>query len=389
MDRTHEAHQPTNPNGAHRGLRRRGLLAAGGAVLAASLLAGACGGGGSDSSAGEGSATSGTLRISNWPLYMADGFNDAFTKATGVKVDYRENFQDNETWFAANKDALAAKQDIGADLVVPTDFMVGRLRQLGWLDKLDKSKVPNIKNIRPDLAQLPSDPGNEYSMPYMSGMTGIAYNKKLVDKPITSIDDLWDPSLKGKVTLLSDLRDGLGMIMLSQGNDPATATEAQVQQAADLVKQQKDAGQIRKFTGNDYQDDLTSGNIAAAQVYSGDVAQLQKANPDLEFVVPEKGSTQFVDEMVIPYTTKDKAGAQAWMNFVYDKDNYAKLIDTTQYIPVLADMTEALNKVNPELASNPLVNPPQATLDKLHSWKTLTDKEEQKFSSIYADVTGG
>ena len=189
--------------------------------------------------------------------------------------------------------------------------------------------------------------------------------------------------------MFSDVRDGLGMIMLSQGNSPTDATAETVQQAADLVAEESSKGQIRRFTGNDYQDDLTSGNVVIAQVYSGDVAQLQEENPDLEFVVPEGGSTQFVDTMVIPYTTKNQAGAEEWMNFVYDKANYAKLIEAIQYVPVLADMTAELEAIDPALAENPLVNPPQETLDLISDWRPLTDEEDQEFATIYADVTGG
>jgi len=370
----------------------RGALVAGGLVFAPSVLA-ACSSDGETSTDTSTGGTTGTssdsLRISNWPLYISDGFNTAFQAATGISVDYQENFQDNESWFAANKDALNADQDIGADLIVPTDFLSARLIALGWLAELNPDNIPNMANIRPDLKLLPADPGNKHVLPYMAGIVGIAYNKAETGREITSVDDLWDPAFTGRVSLFSDMRDGLGMIMLSQGNDPAEPTEEAVRQAADLVASENANGQIRKFTGNDYQDDLTSGNIIVAQVYSGDVAQLQEENPDLEFVVPTGGATQFVDTMAIPYTTKNQAGAEAWMNFVYDKANYAKLIASVQYIPVLADMTEALAVEDPELAYNPLVNPPQATIDLLTSWAPLTDEQEQTFASIYTDVTGG
>jgi spermidine/putrescine transport system substrate-binding protein len=379
---------------AHRLSRRRflgrGLVVAGGVVFAPALLA-ACGDDDEESSSDtSGAPTSGdNLRISNWPLYMADGFNTSFQEATGISVDYQENFQDNETWFAANKDALDADQDIGADLIVPTDFLTARLIGLGWLAELNHDNIPNITNIRADLEDHPNDPGNVYSLPYMAGMLGLAYNKAETGREIVSVDDLFDPAFKGRVTMFSDMRDALGMIMLSQGNSPADADEAAVQEAADVVAEENGKGQIRRFTGNDYQDDLTSGNVIIAQVYSGDVAQLKEENPDLEFVVPEAGSTQFLDTMAIPYTSQNQAGAEEWMNFVYDKANYAKLIEAIQYVPILADMTEELTALDPALADNPLVNPPQDTLDRLVSWRPLTDEEDQQFATIYADITGG
>ena len=148
-------------------------------------------------------------------------------------------------------------------------------------------------------------------------------------------------------------------------------------------------GQIRRFTGNDYADDLASGNVVIAQAYSGDVVQLQKDNPDLKFVVPETGGTTFVDTMVIPYTTQNQKAAEEWINYVYDRPNYAKLIAHTQYVPVLSDMSDELNKIDPKLASNPLINPPKETLDKLKTWAALTDEQTQEFNKAYATVTGG
>ncbi len=381
------AQRAMSPHASRRQFMGRGALLAGGVVLGQQFLT-ACGDD-SDDGGGDVEQNAKELRISNWPLYIADGFNTSFQEATGIAVDYKENFQDNEAWFAANKDALAAKQDIGADLIVPTSFMAARLIGLKWLDELDKKNIPNVGNLRPDLLDGPWDPGAKYSLPYMSGFIGLGYNEAATGRPITSVDDLWDPAFKGKVTLFSDFQDALGMIMMSEGGSPARPTVEAVQQAADVVKEQNEKGQIRRFTGNDYQDDLTSGNVVVAQVYSGDIVQLAAENPDLKFVVPESGGTQFVDTMVIPYTTRNKKGAEEWMDFVYDRANYAKLIDAVQYIPVLSDMSDELAKINPTLAENPMVNPPQDVLDRVESWAILPEEEEQEMTTIYTDVTGG
>jgi spermidine/putrescine transport system substrate-binding protein len=342
----------------------------------------------SSAPADDGKPATGNLRISNWPLYMADGFVAAFQKASGLTVDYKEDFNDNEEWFAKNKEPLSRKQDIGADLVVPTQFMALRLKGLNWLNEISDTRVPNKKNLRPDLLNNPNDTGRKFTAPYMSGMTGLAYNRAATGRDITKIDDLWDPKFKGKISLLSDMQDGLGMVMLSQGASIESPTIDGVQKAADLVKEQKDKGQIRRFTGNDYADDLASGNVVIAQAYSGDVVQLQADNPDLHFVVPEAGGTWFVDTQVIPYTTQNQHAAEAWINYVYDKPNYAKLIAHTQYVPVLADMTDELNKIDPKLAANPLINPPADSMSKLKSWAALTDEQTQQFNAAYAAVTG-
>jgi spermidine/putrescine transport system substrate-binding protein len=382
----------------NRSSRRRflggGAAAAAAFALGPSFLA-ACGSSSTTSSSGssappadDGSPATGNLRISNWPLYMADGFVAAFQTASKLTVDYKEDFNDNEEWFAKNKEPLSRKQDIGADLAVPTQFMALRLKGLGWLNEISDTRVPNRKNLRPDLLNDSSDPGRKYTAPYMSGMTALAYNKAATGRAITKIDDLWDPAFKGKVSLLSDMQDGLGMLMLSQGSSLSQPTTETVQKAVDLVKEQKDKGQIRRFTGNDYADDLAAGNIVIAQAYSGDVVQLKADNPDLDFVVPESGGTWFIDTQVIPYTTQNQHAAEAWINYVYDKPNYAKLVAFTQYVPVLSDMTDELNKIDPSLATNPLINPPQDYQDRLKTWAALSDEQTQEFNTAYASVTG-
>ncbi|ADT99096.1 polyamine ABC transporter substrate-binding protein [Mycolicibacterium gilvum] len=379
---------------ARRTSRRRFIggsaAAAAGLTLGASFLA-ACGSSdtGTSGTTDDGGPASGTLRISNWPLYMADGFVAAFQTASGITVDYKEDYNDNEQWFAKVKEPLARKQDIGADLVVPTEFMAIRLHQLGWLNDISDEGVPNKKNLRPDLMEASADPGRKFSAPYMSGLVGLAYNRAATGRDISSIDDLWDPAFKGRVSLLSDTQDGLGMIMLSQGNSPENPSTESVQRAVDLVREQNDRGQIRRFTGNDYADDLAAGNIAVAQAYSGDVVQLQADNPDLQFIVPQSGGTTFLDTMVIPYTTQNQKAAEAWIDYVYDRANYAKLVAFTQFVPVLSEMTEELEKVDPAAASNPLINPPADVLERCKSWAALTDEQTQEFNTAYAAVTGG
>lgn len=366
-------------------------------ILGPSFLA-ACGSGdksGSGSSAApaaaedDGSPATGKLRVSNWPLYMADGWVAAFQTATGLTVDYKENFNDNEEWFAKNKEPLSRKQDIGADLVVPSQYMAARLVGLNWLNPISEARWTNRGNLRTDLMDNKSDPGRKFSAPYMSGMVGIAYNKAAIGRDLSTVEDLWDPAFKGKVSLLADMQDGLGMFMMAQGHSPTDPTMETVQKAVDLIREQKDKGQIRRFTGNDYADDLAAGNIIAAQAYSGDVVQLQQDNPDLKFVVPQSGSSTFLDTMVIPYTTQNQKAAETWINYLYDRANYAKLVAFTRYVPVLSDMGDELAKINPELAGNPLINPSPETLSKLASWAPLSDAQMQEFNKAYAEVTGG
>jgi spermidine/putrescine transport system substrate-binding protein len=338
------------------------------------------------------------LRISNWPFYMPDGFVEKFQTKTGIPVDYREDVLDSEEWFANVKETLSRKQDIGADLVVLPSFMVGRLHSLGWLNDFNAANIPNLKNLRVGLLNTSVDPGRKFSAPYMSGLLGLAYDKAETGRKVKAIDDLWDPAFKGRVSLFSDVREGLGMIILSQGNSLENLTTETVRRAVNLIKEQKDKGQVQKFTGNDYTNDihtgptstwLAAGDVIVGQARSRDVVGLQAHNPDVHFVLPETGGTTFTDMMVIPYTTQHQKWAETWIDYVYDRRNYAKLVSYSNFVPVLSDMTDELDKINPELWANPLINPPQSVLDNAKSWPALTEEQAREFDSLYAAVTRG
>ncbi len=379
-----------------RSSRRRflgGGAAAGAAFLLGPSILTACGDSSSTSASStatpdDGAPASGALRVSNWPLFIAPDFVAEFQAATGLTVAYKEDYNDDEQWFAKNKEPLSRGQDIGADLVVPSEVIATRLMSLGWLNEIRHDRVPNLQNLRPDLMDSAADPGRKYTAPYMNSIVGIAYNEKATGRPITSVDDLWDPAFKGRVSLFSDTLDALGMIMFSQGNTPAEPSAEAVRRAADLVREQKDRGQIRSFTGADYVDDLASGNVAVAQAYSGDVVQLQADNPDLKFVVPDAGGTLTLTDLVIPTTTENQAAAEEWINYTYDRANYAKLVAYIQYIPVLSDMTDELSRIDPALADNPLINPSPDILAKVKQWPLLTDQQTQEFNGMYTAITG-
>ncbi len=382
--------------------RRRFLgrsgLALGGFALAPSLLA-ACGddggGGGGGASGGTAAApdftptTSDSLRISNWPAYIDDETVDLFSTESGLNVTYTEDVNDNEEYFARIREPLSNGQDIGADLFVVTDFLVSRLINLGWLAPIDDANVPNKVNLVESLANVEYDPERRFSLPWFSGFTSIAYNSELTGREVTSINDLFDPAFAGQVTMFSDLRDGLGLVLLSEGLSPVDVTEDDIAQAVAKVQDAVDAGQIRRFTGNDYLDDLAAGNLAVAEVYSGDVAQLVLDNPDLKFIVPEEGMILFSDNMVMPLTTANSTGAEAWMDYVYDPVNSARITAGVQYIPPVEGAGEELAQLDPTLAENPLINPPAEYRDAAVVWRALSDEEDQQFTSMYAAVTQG
>lgn len=389
--------QTRNPAASTSISRRRFLGGAGvglGVLVVGPNLLAACGSDGGDTESSSTTFTPTTndaLRISNWPFYIDEETVGQFEEASGLSVTYTEDVNDNEEYFARIREPLSRGEDIGADLFIVTDFMVNRLIQLGWLAPIDDANVPNKSNLVESLQGIEFDPDRTFSLPWASGFTSIAYNPQLTGREITSLNDLFDEEFAGKVTLMSDMRDGGGQIMLANGDSPAEATLEMVQAAADRVQEAKDQGQIRRFTGNDYGDDLVAGNVAIAQAYSGDVAQLKLDNPDLEFVVPTEGMISWSDNMVMPISTRNSTGAEEWMNYVYDPANMAQITAYVQYIPPVEGTGEALAELpdGAELADNPLINPPADVRAKAVAWRGLTDEEDQEFSTVWNAVARG
>jgi len=349
-------------------LRRAGF---GAAMLSIPGLAAACGG----SSGGSGASTqklASTLHFANWPLYMDYVEKtkryptlEAFTKKLGVKVDYKEDINSNSEYFGKIQGPLSRGQSINEDIIVLTDnerYLATMIKK-GWVEELDKDVIPNLINLV-DVQKHPAfDPDRKYSLPWQSGMTGIAYNSTLT-KPILSIDQLLeDKSLKGQITVLNSFADTLGLVMLSNGDDPSKVTDASWKAAIDRIKEASDSGQIRQFTGNDYAGPLDKGDLKACVAWSGDIIQL--ANPKLKWNVPKDGGMIWTDNMIIP-----KGGnaytASVYMNYAYTPAVAAKIAAYIQYVTPVKGTRQAMSKVDPSLAGNPLSFPTDAMLDKVH-----------------------
>jgi spermidine/putrescine transport system substrate-binding protein len=366
-------------------LTRRELLqraAAGGAFLSVPGLLAACGGG--DDEAASGTTTGATtgqaqladrLRFSNWQLYIDQDpktkkspSSEAFTKKTGVTIDYFEDINDNASYFGKIQGPLSQGRGIDRDIIVMTDNsrFPGLLVQKEWVEKLDKSLIPNIKNLIPAQGSPPFDPNREYSLPWASGITGIATNLKASGGAIvTTIDQLLeDPKLKGKVTMLTEMADSLSPVMLSNGDDPKNVTDEAFNAAYDRIKKAVDSGQIRRFTGNDYVSDLEKGNIAAALSWSGDVATGLASNKDLRWNLPEKGSDIWTDNMFIPLDG-DVTTASTYMNFVYDPKIAAMISVGNGYISSVKGVQEEAKKLDPASANNPLIFPDDEILSNV------------------------
>ncbi|MGH7688743.1 MAG: polyamine ABC transporter substrate-binding protein, partial [Gemmatimonadaceae bacterium] len=334
------------------------------------------------------SGSASAVRISNWPLYVDSATVPGFERATGIHVDYTEDVSDNNAYFAKVAPALAERHSIDRDIVVLTDWMVTRLIRLGYCAPLDDRVFPNKQRLVPDLRNVAFDPGRRYSMPWMSGMTGLAYNRRKTGRDLTSMRDLFDPQFKGQVTMQTEVRDTLGLVMLYQGRTPERATDADVAAACAVVERYRKNGQIRAFTGTEYAEDLASGNIAIAIGWSGDVAGLAGDNLDLRFVVPEEGGLLFSDCMFIPVTSHRVDAAMAWMNYVYQPAVSARIVEATRYISPVVGTGAELARTDPALAADPLVNPPDALRARLHDFRPLSDDEERRYTEQFYRAMG-
>ena len=358
-------------------LTRRELLrraAAGGTVLTLPGLLAACGG------ATKATGTAGsskqklakTLEFSNWTLYIDVNKQghptlDQFEKKTGVKVDYKEDINDNASFFGKIQGPLSRGQSINRDIIVMTDNSryPSLLIKKGWVEKLDKSAIPNIKNLIPVQRHPSWDHDREFSLPWQSGMTGIAYNDKLTD-PITSIPQLLeDKKLKGKVTVLSEMADSLALVMLANGDDPAHVTNASFNRAINRLQKGVDNGQIRQFTGNDYSGPLAKGDLKAAMSWSCDIVQLQSSNKHLHWNLPDDGGDIWTDNMLIPQGG-NVFTASTYMNFVYEPKIAAEIEAYVNYISPVLGAKEVLLKTDPAIAKNTLIFPTKKMLDNVH-----------------------
>ena len=378
-------------------LLRRGL--AGGAMLSLPAFLAACGG----SSAKKATSTTAaaqtlprTITFSNWPLYLDIDEKTkthpslvAFEKKYGVNVKYLEDINDNDTFFGKIEGPLSQGQSIGRDLIVLTDSsgLPGRMINLGWLEKLDKSALPNIKNLQPVQAHPNWDPHREYSLPWQSGMTGIGYDPKLVGGDITSVHELLtNPKLKGKITLLTERADTLGLVMAANGDDPSHVTDATFKKAVNTIQAAVKSGQVRQFTGNDYAPLLAKGDIYACFAWSGDMVQLQADHPGLKWVLPDSGGMIWTDNMLIPKGGNAYA-ASVLMNWFYRPEIAAEVEDYVNYICPVVGADKVLLKTDPAVAKNPLIFPTKAMLANTHQFdgKALNnEKYKQAFQALIA-----
>ena len=385
--------RPGSRPGSRRSFLRRTLQAGGAALLGPSLLA-ACGPRGGPA-AGKADKT---LAISNFPLYIdasADGVPgsvERFHRETGIEVRYREDINDSQAFFARIQPELAAGRPIAQDLFITPYWLAQRLIRLGWLEPLPLQDAPNARtHLTPVLRQPSWDPTMRFSLPWQSGIAGIAYNIEATGRELGGIDDLFAADLRGRVGFLTEMRDTMGLLMLADGQDIGRPTWAGAQPAFARMEKARRDGQIRAFTGNDYQADLLAGNFAACMAWSGDVAQLTQEQPKLRFLVPESGGVLWADVMVMPRGARHPAAVARWLDWVYDPVHAARIAAAVQYISPVEGVQAILARepATAALARNPLMFPDTAMRARLKVFGPLSPADEARFDERFARISQG
>lgn len=389
-----------------RAVSRRNVLAGAAGIAGVGALLAACGTGGSSSTGtGSGGPTPAEdlsdsekiVRWASWALYLdydeetnSRPTLERFSQETGIEATYVEDIEDNDTFYGKVQAQLAQGQDIGYDVVTPTDWMAARLIRQGYVQELDHGNIPNLENLVEDLRNVDFDPGRKRSVTWQSGYGLVAWNKELVPEGINEISDLWKPEYKGRVEVLSEMRDTIGLIMLSQGVDiSGDWGDDEFYNALAVIEENIQNGQIRQVRGNSYAEDMVSGDAIAVIGWSGDIVALNfEAGDKFGYKILDSGVTLWSDNLQVPIGSPHKKNAEALINYYYEPEVAAEVAAWVNYITPVVGAREAMEEIDPELVDNELIFPDSETLAKAHVFRTLTPEEEEKYNGDFLAVIG-
>jgi spermidine/putrescine transport system substrate-binding protein len=381
-------------------MTQRTIAAACTALLLIAVVVTGCGGSGIQSSGDDQQGAEvnasgpgeGKLTISQWPLYVDPGKNGTlaeFEKATGVDVKWVEDINDNAEYLAKMQPLLAKGESGGRSLITVSDWLAKKMYDLGYVEKLDYSQLANVKaNLIPALRHPEADPNRDFTVPWQAGMTGLIVRTDLAPG-VDSICDLFDPKYKGRVEMLSEMRDSVPMTLKCMGIDPEDASRDQWMEAVDKIEAAAESGQIRRFTGNDYIHDLASGDVDFVLGWSGDAVQMQKDNPNIKFVMPKEGCMLWATSMEVPAGAPNPAAAEAFIDFVYDPEVQADIAEYVNYVTPVKGVKQILAKRDPALANNQLIFPSQSYTKSCSFEPALAGKLGEEVDKAFQAVLVG
>ncbi|MEL7155804.1 MAG: spermidine/putrescine ABC transporter substrate-binding protein [Actinomycetota bacterium] len=323
------------------------------------------------------------LTMLNWPDYIdlddAGGGTLGIVDAElGLSVEYLDLYEDNYGgWDLITTSAGKSTADF--DIVVPTNWRAAQMIEQGWAAPLPIEIIPNHVNLDPQYMTNSWDRGSRFQMPWQAGITGIAYDPALTERPLNSVEDLFDPAFAGRIGLIGEMREAVGLAMLANGDDPSRPTEGAARAGLDRIRGAVESGQVGGVVFNEFADRLADGTFVASMAWSGDAALLQADRPDIEFIIPDEGGIQWFDTMVIPANSPNLSAAGRFMNFVYDPVNAARITNFVQYISPVLGVADELRRAGGDaaaLADNPILFPDDATRNRLFTWGGLATEAE-------------
>ncbi len=320
-----------------------------------------------------------TLNVYNWGQYIADGTEGSidviqeFEKLTGIKVAYL-NYDTNES--------LYAKMSSGGadfDVIVPSDYMIGKMVREGMLAKLNYDNIPNAAGVGEQYLHQSYDPNDEYTVPYTWGVVGIIYNTTMVDEEVTSWDIMWDPYYTGEVLMFNNSRDAFAIAAKKLGMSLNPQTEEEINIIAEELKTQKMV--VQAYVMDEIFDKMGGEEAAIAPYYAGDAITMIADNPNLAFAIPKEGTNYFVDAMCIPASSKKKEAAEMFINFMCETEVAAANCDFIGYSTPIQEVWEQLDD---EIKYSPIAYPSAEVLKNTETFEVLDDDINQKMDQAWS-----
>jgi spermidine/putrescine transport system substrate-binding protein len=336
-----------------------------------------------------------SLTVLNWSDYIDPtegpelGTIDRMASELELSISYLEHYTDNYDGYDLILANAVDASPPAYDIVVPTNWRAAQMIEQGWAEPLPIEIIPNHANLDPLYLTNSWDRGSRYQMPWQAGITGIAYDPALTERPINSVEDLFDPAFAGRVGMIGEMREAVGLAMLANGDDPSRPTVAAAEAGLTRVQDAVASGQFGAVTFEDFADLLDQGTLVAAMAWSGDTALLRNRRPDIEFVIPDEGAIQWFDTMVIPRDTPNLRAAGAFMNYVYDPANAARITAWVGYISPVLGVQEELQSAGGELAllaNDPVLFPDDATRNRLFTWGGLPPDDENRIDDAFNEL---
>ena len=324
-----------------------------------------------------------SINVYNWGEYISDGSDDTlnvnaeFEALTGIRVYY--------STYATNEELYSKLKGGGAsyDVIIPSDYMISRMISENMLEPLDYSNIPNFGKVGEEFVNPSYDPQNEYSVPYMWGITGIIYNTTMVDEDeeITSWDILWDQRFMGQILMFSNQRDAFGIAQFRRGFSVNTAAPEELRTCLEDLKEQKLL--VQAYVMDEIFDKMLGGEAALAPYYAGDAVIMMDENPDLAFAIPVEGVNSFVDAACIPKGSRRKEAAEMYINFLCEPEVSAA---NSEYIGYATPIEEALEFLDEEFAENPIVFPSDEILENTESFNELPREINLLLDSYWTEL---